>query len=86
MTGRAVSPLLSTTMAQAEISYTLTFEPVGTGTRMAWSGRVWPKGAYRLLGPLITWMGRRQERRIWASLKHRLEASAADADRSPRGC
>ena len=36
-----------------------------------------PKGAYRLLGPLITWMGRRQERRIWASLKHRLEASPA---------
>ena len=76
----------TTTMRQADISYTLTFEPVGTSTRMAWSGRVRPKGAYRLLSPLITWMGRRQERRIWTSLKHRLEASAADADRSPRGC
>ena len=67
----------TTTMQQADISYMLTFEPVGTGTRMRWSGQVRPKGAYRLLGPLITWLGRRQERRNWASLKHRLEASPA---------
>jgi uncharacterized protein YndB with AHSA1/START domain len=67
----------TTTMRQADISYTLTFESAGTGTRMRWSGQVRPKGAYRLLGPLITWMGRRQERRIWTSLKHRLEASPA---------
>ena len=69
----------TTTMQQADISYTLTFEPAGTGARMRWSGQVRPKGAYRLLGPMITWMGRRQERRIWTSLKHRLEASPADA-------
>jgi hypothetical protein len=69
----------TTTMQQADISYTLTFEPAGTGTRMRWSGQVRPKGAYRLLGPMITWMGRRQERRIWTSLKHRLEVSPADA-------
>lgn len=69
----------TTTMQQADISYTLTFEPTGQGTRMRWSGQVRPKGAYRLLGPMITWMGRRQERRIWTSLKHRLEASPADA-------
>ena len=69
----------TTTMQQADISYTLTFEPAGTSTRMRWSGQVRPKGAYRLLGPMITWMGRRQERRIWTSLKHRLEASPADA-------
>jgi hypothetical protein len=31
------------------------------------------QGAYRLLGPLITWMGRRQEQRIWTSLKQHLE-------------
>jgi uncharacterized protein YndB with AHSA1/START domain len=67
----------TTSMQQAEISYTLTFEPVGPGTRMRWSGQVRPKGAYRLLGPLITWLGRRQERRTWGSLKHRLEASPA---------
>ena len=48
-----------TTMQQADISYTLTFEPVGTGTCMRWSGQVHPKQAFRLLGSLITWMGRR---------------------------
>lgn len=62
-----------TTMRQADISYGLTFEPVGAGTRMRWSGQVRPKGAWRLLGPLVTWMGRRQESRIWTSLKHCLE-------------
>jgi hypothetical protein len=66
-----------TTMQQADISYTLTFEPAGTGTRMRWSGQVHPKRALRLLGPLITGLGRRQERRIWASLKRYLEHTAA---------
>jgi Polyketide cyclase / dehydrase and lipid transport len=65
----------TTTMAQADISYTLTFEPTAAGTRMRWSGRVRPKGAFRLLGPVITWMGIRQEQRIWASLKKHLEAA-----------
>ena len=64
----------TTAMQQADISYTLTFEPTATGTRMRWSGRVQPKGAFRSLGPLITWMGIRQERRIWTSLKNHLEA------------
>jgi uncharacterized protein YndB with AHSA1/START domain len=59
----------TTAMQQADISYTLTFEPAATGTRMRWSGRVQPKGAFRLLGPVITWMGIRQERRIWTSLE-----------------
>jgi uncharacterized protein YndB with AHSA1/START domain len=67
------------TMQQADFSYTLTFEPAGTGTRMRWSGQVRPKGAVRLLKPLILWMGRRQERRIWTSLKHRMEGPLADA-------
>ena len=67
----------TTTMAQADISYTLRFEPVAPGTRMRWSGQVRPKGALRLLGPLITWMGIRQEQRIWASLKKHLEAAPA---------
>ena len=65
----------STTMAQADISYTLRFEPAAEGTRMQWSGHVVPKGAFRLLGPVITWVGTRQERRIWMSLKRRLEAA-----------
>jgi hypothetical protein len=65
----------TTTMRQANISYTLTFEPAAGGTRMRWSGQVRPKGAVRLLGPVITWLGRRQEQRIWTSLKEHLEAA-----------
>jgi hypothetical protein len=67
----------TTTMAQAYISYTLRFEPVAAGTRMRWSGQVRPKGVFRLLGPLITLLGIRQEARIWASLKRHLEAAPA---------
>lgn len=63
----------TTTMRQADISYTLRFDPADGGTRMRWAGQVRPTGAFRLLGPLITWLGGRQERRIWASLKRHLE-------------
>ncbi len=69
----------ATTMAQADISYTLRFEGVDQGTRMRWSGDVRPKGAFRLLGPLVTWLGRRQEQRIWASLKTHLETRPGQA-------
>jgi hypothetical protein len=48
---------ITTTMAQADISYTLRFEPTSAGTLMRWSGQVHPKGAFRLLGPVITWLG-----------------------------
>jgi hypothetical protein len=68
----------TTTMQQADISYTLTFEPAASGTRMRWSGNVRPKGALKLLGPLIVWIGRHQEQRIWASLKQHLEAAPAE--------
>ena len=68
----------ATTMQQADISYTLTFEPAASGTRMRWSGQVRPKGAFKPLGPLIAWMGRHQEQRIWASLKQHLEAAPAE--------
>jgi Polyketide cyclase / dehydrase and lipid transport len=67
----------TTTMRQASIRYTLRFESTAAGTRMQWSGQVRPKGAFRLLGPVITWLGMRQEQRIWASLKKHLEAPAA---------
>jgi polyketide cyclase/dehydrase/lipid transport protein len=65
----------TTTMAQADISYTLRFQPAPAGTRMRWSGQVHPKGAFRLLGPVITRVGIRQEERIWTSLKKHLEAA-----------
>jgi uncharacterized protein YndB with AHSA1/START domain len=63
----------TTTMKQADVEYMLRFEPVPEGTRMRWSGQVRPKGAFRLLGPLITWLGRRQEQQIWQSMKNHLE-------------
>lgn len=63
----------TTTMKQMDIEYTLEFEHVAEGTLMRWSGDVHPKGALRLLGPVVTWMGKRQELRIWSSLKSHLE-------------
>jgi hypothetical protein len=39
-----------------------------------------PKGAFRLLGPLITWLGTGQEQRIWAGLKQLLEAAPEAAN------
>ena len=68
-----------TTMAQADFTYTLRFEPApGGSTRMRWFGRVLPKGGYRLLGPLAGWLGARQERRIWTSMKQLLESAPPD--------
>jgi uncharacterized protein YndB with AHSA1/START domain len=63
-----------TTMAQADIAGTLTFAPVRGGTRMRWAWVVRPKGASRLLTPVIIRVGRRQERAIWTGMKRYLEA------------
>jgi hypothetical protein len=63
-----------TTMAQADIVGTLNFEPVPGGTRMRWAWVVRPKGASRLLTPVISRIGRRQERAIWTGMKRYLEA------------
>lgn len=63
----------STRMSSMDIQYTLTFEPVPEGTRMRWSGDVEPRGILKLMSPVVTWMGRRQEGRIWTGLKHFLE-------------
>jgi hypothetical protein len=62
-----------TTMKQADIDYTLRFDSVPAGTLMRWSGGVRPKGAFRLLTPLIGWLGARQELRIWQSMKRHVE-------------
>jgi uncharacterized protein YndB with AHSA1/START domain len=61
------------TMRQADFTVTLTFEPVPGGTRMRWSERVRPKRAFKLAVPLIAWIGQRQERAIWTSMKRHLE-------------
>jgi len=66
-----------TTMRQAEMVGTLSFEPAPSGTRMRWAWQVRPKGAVRLMAPLITWMGRHQEQAIWTSMKRYLENTPA---------
>jgi uncharacterized protein YndB with AHSA1/START domain len=58
------------------IAGSLTFDPVPEGTRMRWSWKVETPGAMKLLAPLVVRMGRRQERRVWSSLKRLLEAEA----------
>ncbi len=66
----------STHMSSMDIRYTLTFEPAPEGTRMRWSGDLKPRGIFKLMSPLVARMGRRQEQRIWTSLKHLLEGQA----------
>jgi len=63
----------STHMPTMEIQGALNFDPIPEGTRMRWSWEVQPQGVLRLLAPLITLMGRRQEEAIWAGLKRFLE-------------
>ncbi len=60
----------------------LTFGPAEGGTRMHWAWDVHPRGLMRLLGPLVTWIGRRQERRIWTGLKELLESDVHAAGRA----
>ncbi len=66
-----------TTISAMDIAYTLTFEPVPEGTRMRWSGEIEPHGMLKLMGPLVARMGRRQELRIWTSLRGLLEGKVA---------
>ena len=68
-----------TTMSAMDIAYTLTFEPVPGGTRMRWLGAIEPHGMLKLMGPLVAWMGRRQELRIWTGLKTLLEGTEVPA-------
>jgi hypothetical protein len=69
----------TTSMSSMDIRYTLTFKPDSERTRMRWVGDVEPKGFLRLIAPLVAWMGRRQELRIWTGLKRLLESQEAPA-------
>lgn len=51
----------------------LTFTASGDSTRMRWVWDIKPSGALRMATPLLLWMGRRQENRIWLQLKRYLE-------------
>ncbi|HEX9104577.1 MAG TPA: SRPBCC family protein [Polyangia bacterium] len=66
-----------TRMSSMEIRGGLTFDAVAGGTRLRWSWELEPRGALKLLGPLIGFIGRRQEAACWSGLKQYLEARAA---------
>ena len=68
-----------TTSSMMETEGALTFESVAAGTRMRWSWEVRPRGAIRLMTPLVGLLGRRQERAIWSELKRVLEAQAEES-------
>jgi uncharacterized membrane protein len=73
----------STHLSTMDIHGTLVFDPVpGGGTRMRWLWDVEPRGASKLMRPVIARMGQRQEQTIWANLKRFLEARE---DSSPAG-
>ena len=68
---RRLGSLTRSSMMETEGA--LTFESVPGGTRMHWSWDVRPRGAMKLMTPLVGTIGRSQERRIWSNLKRLLE-------------
>jgi Polyketide cyclase / dehydrase and lipid transport len=64
-------------LSMMDIRGGLTFDPVAAGTRMRWSWDLMPRGVFKVMSPIVARIGRRQEQRIWASLKRLLEADAA---------
>ncbi len=71
-------------MSSMDLQGAVTFDPVPEATRMRWSWDVQPRGILKLMRPLVARMGRRQEQRIWTSLKHLLEGQATDVGSSAR--
>lgn len=69
----------ATRMTAADVTGTLTFTPTSAGTRLRWSWDMRPKGAARLLAPLLMPIGARQERRMWTTLRDHLESTGSDA-------
>jgi uncharacterized protein YndB with AHSA1/START domain len=67
-----------TRSSMMETEGALTFEPVPGGTRMQWSWDVRPRGAMKLMAPLVGVIGRRQEREIWGRLKRLLESGGRE--------
>jgi hypothetical protein len=66
----------ATHLSSMDIEGALTFEPVAEGTRMRWQWELKPRGALKLMGPIIARIGERQEREIWTGLKRLLEDEA----------
>lgn len=71
-----------THLSNMNIEGVLLFEPVPEGIRMRWIWDLEPRSFYKLLGPLVRWMGKRQELTIWTALKRHLESGGAEASAS----
>ena len=66
--------LASTThLSSMNIHSSLAFEPVGEATRMRWSSELEPRGAFKLMTPILAAVGRRQAETSWRNLKLVLE-------------
>lgn len=61
------------TMTGAVVEGEVRCRPVPGGTLFSWDWDVAVSGPARLAGPLVGWLGRRQERSIWTGLKQYLE-------------
>ena len=63
---------------------TLSFVPIADGTLTQWSWEVRPRGILRLMSPLVSWLGRRQEQNIWGDLKRLLERGGGETHEPAR--
>ena len=64
-------------MGRSTVTGRVRFDSVGSGTRLSWDWDVRVGAGGRVLGPLVSVMGGRQERAIWGGLKCYLEDGAA---------
>lgn len=63
----------SSVMDGATVHGHIQCDPTPSGTRFSWDWNVTVTGPARIAGPLISLIGRRQERTIWTALKLYLE-------------
>lgn len=63
----------STHLSFMDTKGSVIFEPVPEGTRMRWSWEVEPRGALKLMAPIMARVGRRQEQATWEGLKRVIE-------------
>lgn len=61
-------------MTGAEVDGMVRCRSVPGGTRFSWDWDVAVAGPARLAGPVVGWLGRRQERTIWTGMQRLLES------------
>ena len=66
-----------TSSTAVSIASDLRFTAVGSGTGLRWSCDVRPRGMFRLLGPLLGPITRRQVETVWRALEARLAEEPA---------